>query len=324
MRSRTRAFTLIELLVVVAIVALLMSILLPSLKQARDQAKRTKCSANLRALAQATVTYSTEYKDYVPQNKASEPNYVYRRLSGQEWHLGALLLPAMNADPPVRNSDGRYDPTSMFQTAQAGEVFYCPATPNARTPHSNYPTWRSLAEQMMRGENPMVFGAFMDYAQIWGFVGPASTWYGSNLVATNQDGFYRLLDDEQRVIEPTDVPPGLESWALYPLPGNVVNSDRRLPNSAPQAEIPLYMDYMASSSRSATEYEAIFNAGGLLPPRSNHPWTGHSDRRNNKPEGGNYAYVDGHVKWRKPGELRPRLLIDRSFAGGSDRPTYWW
>lgn len=56
--GRRGGFTLIELLVVVAIIALLISILLPSLSRAREQARRTVCLANLRSFGQASLIYA--------------------------------------------------------------------------------------------------------------------------------------------------------------------------------------------------------------------------------------------------------------------------
>lgn len=59
------AFTLIEVLVVVAIIALLIAILLPSLRRARDGARATVCGCNLHQLGVAQVMYASEHKDYL-------------------------------------------------------------------------------------------------------------------------------------------------------------------------------------------------------------------------------------------------------------------
>lgn len=61
-----RAFTLIELLLVVAIIALLISILLPSLAAARNTAQTAVCSSNMRQQAVAANTYAAEFKDLIP------------------------------------------------------------------------------------------------------------------------------------------------------------------------------------------------------------------------------------------------------------------
>ena len=67
MRKR-HAFTLIELLVVIAIISLLVSILLPSLQEARELAKRTACSSNIHQLQVAFFTYDSEYDELPPGN----------------------------------------------------------------------------------------------------------------------------------------------------------------------------------------------------------------------------------------------------------------
>jgi prepilin-type N-terminal cleavage/methylation domain-containing protein/prepilin-type processing-associated H-X9-DG protein len=62
-------FTLVELLVVIGIIALLISILLPSLNQARKAATLLQCQSNLRSIGQAISIYSNENKGTLPMGQ---------------------------------------------------------------------------------------------------------------------------------------------------------------------------------------------------------------------------------------------------------------
>ncbi len=82
MRNK-RGFTLIELLVVVAIIALLISILLPSIESARAQARAVVCSTKLHDIYTAQNNYAVQFSDWIPGSPATTGGHLAYIYQGQ-------------------------------------------------------------------------------------------------------------------------------------------------------------------------------------------------------------------------------------------------
>lgn len=87
--AKRRGFTLIELLMVIAIIAILMAILMPTLQLAKEQGKEMACRANLRQYGLAQAMYLDDYDDRYPYAwtslvKTEQPVAGYQRFC--RWH----------------------------------------------------------------------------------------------------------------------------------------------------------------------------------------------------------------------------------------------
>jgi prepilin-type N-terminal cleavage/methylation domain-containing protein/prepilin-type processing-associated H-X9-DG protein len=82
-KSRVRAFTLIELLVVIAIIGMLLAILVPSLKKAKEHMKLLVCCTNLKAFNMANALYLENNDDFFP----SSYDAMFMGFTGNcQWH----------------------------------------------------------------------------------------------------------------------------------------------------------------------------------------------------------------------------------------------
>ncbi|MBT3287960.1 MAG: type II secretion system protein [Victivallales bacterium] len=86
---RQRRFTLIELLVVIAIIAILASMLLPALSQAREKARSISCVSNLKQISLGALMYADDSGEYIPACRMPPGGAVW-------WYQ--LLYPHLSGD----------------------------------------------------------------------------------------------------------------------------------------------------------------------------------------------------------------------------------
>jgi prepilin-type N-terminal cleavage/methylation domain-containing protein/prepilin-type processing-associated H-X9-DG protein len=124
-----RAFTLVELLVVIAIIGVLVSLLLPAVQTAREAARRTQCTNNLRQLALAAHSFHDTYKK-LPSSIRPAGLTALPRISG---HIQILpLIEQKNAYDAYDQTKNWDDPANSLVTKLLIRSFTCPSTPEPK------------------------------------------------------------------------------------------------------------------------------------------------------------------------------------------------
>src|SRR5690606_32992269 len=183
--NRRQGFTLVELLVVIGIIALLISILLPTLSRARDSAKTVKCGSNVRQIAQGLIGYTTDFQGNLPYGLIrygyGDPgdNTPVGQVEFQEWthvvsgylntrRANGYSLPFFVQNVWYTDVDDNYHPvlycpnvSDEFKNMQSHYNCNMTLMPNSR--------WDQLVFNIVRGTHQPfnLSGTFAENALIW-------------------------------------------------------------------------------------------------------------------------------------------------------------
>jgi len=231
LKRRIRGFTLVELLVVIGIIALLISILLPSLQRARQMANLIYCQSNLRQIGQLVQLYAASNNGYLPPTTGAIPGSSEGAYWQEyRWHdLLALLVtptqitkqntpsldPAFGANPSLPNH-----PVNTLQAYHDVDVPSEPR-PNYRTTPG---PWGGLnAIQHSNPFNGYIDGNACDYtANLRVFLGnsenqdPLSVRAGNPVYVVRQQSSIKRPTQVMEIWDGACFDDGIYNWGALP------------------------------------------------------------------------------------------------------------
>lgn len=184
-RSRHKGFTLVELLVVIAIIGILIALLLPAVQAAREAARRSQCSNNMKQIGLALHNYHDANKTFPFAWMVDLSFGMGPGMNAQCW--GTRILPYLEQTALADQYDDQYPAFNELPFPQVVQnlavirtplaAFVCPSTPGG--------TDRVYDSDLTSGGFPLTYTAApSDYTAITGVRGDFSTiayanWTGS-------------------------------------------------------------------------------------------------------------------------------------------------
>lgn len=232
-RKQGTGFTLVELLVVIAIIGILIALLLPAVQAAREAARRTECTNNLKQLALATHNYHDTYK-VLPMNNKPRPQPWYDGYGANGFSWIAMSLPFFEQGSLYDQLDFKVsladsdNSNNRALVQEPIEALLCPTdpTPGVRDDLAMWWAWPG-AGKGVEGRGPAAVTCYS------GFQGDGYDNTPPNGLFERQSDqavkFGDILDGTSNVLAIGERSPSYSCWAAWSAAnGTIINSDYRI------------------------------------------------------------------------------------------------